>query len=162
VSARRPSDLPDFRKPPLSEVVLSIQFAPLQKFGNAHVGLFWRTVRSKYPKVTELPALAPAFETFGAPARQAPMVQFEQLFAAPMSRFWFEKEGEPDLMQLQQDRILHNWRKQKEDQVYPRYEKVRSVFEREVAAFTKFAADEGFGDIKPNQCEVTYVVLAKT
>jgi uncharacterized protein (TIGR04255 family) len=158
VQPARPSDLPDFKQPPLSEVVLSIQFAPLQKFGNAHVGLFWRTLRSRYPKVTELPALPAAFETFGAPARpMLPGFQFETLLAPPMSRYWFEKEGEPDLLQIQQDRLIHNWRRQNESQVYPRYERVRALFRKEMDAFTKFVATEGFGDIRPNQCEVTYV-----
>ena len=61
---RRP-DLPDFRRPPVSEVVLSIQFASLVKFQNYHVGLLWSWMRERYPKVTEHPPLNAAYEKFG-------------------------------------------------------------------------------------------------
>jgi uncharacterized protein (TIGR04255 family) len=155
-AASRPPGLPDFKRPPIDEVVLSIQFASLENFKAAHVGLFWKTFRAKYPKVTEQGQLAPAFETFGTPsAPTAPSIQFLQ--SPMMSRFWFEKEGAPDLMQLQQDRIIHNWRKKEREAIYPRYEAIRRGFESEIAIFTKFLKAESLGELRPNQCEVTYI-----
>ena len=37
----RPEDLPDFRDPPLVEVVLGVQFATVAGFGSVHAGLLW-------------------------------------------------------------------------------------------------------------------------
>ena len=60
-------------------------------------------------------------------------------------------------MQLQPDRIIHNWRKRTPEHVYPRYETVRRRFESDLGAFTKFLALEELGEFRPNQCEVTYI-----
>lgn len=124
VSRARPSELPDFKRPPIDELVLSIQFASVAKFKSAHVGLLWRSFRSKYPEVTEQPPIQAAFETFGTPSSAPHAIRFQAFPSPPMPRFWFEKAGRPDLLQLQQDRILHNWRKREEDPIYPRFEAI--------------------------------------
>jgi len=154
----RPSDLPDFERPPVAEVVLSIQFAPLDKMRNFHIGLLWEKFRSQYPDVSEHGTINPAFEAFGAQQLQGspPALRIEQFLTPPMPRYWFEKVGLPDLLQLQQDRIIHNWRKQETNTTYPRYEAIRARFENEVNTFVSFLKDYGLGDLKPNQCEVTY------
>jgi uncharacterized protein (TIGR04255 family) len=154
---KRPTDLPNFKRPPVSEVVLSIQFASLEDFKSVHVGLFWRVVRSKYPKVSEQAPINPTFETFGARTAISPGVQFATFLSPPMPRYWFEKEGEPWLLQIQQDRIVYNWRQQEPQSVYPHYEAIRDRFAREVDVFSKFLQAEMLGEMRVNQCEVTYV-----
>ena len=72
-------------------------------------------------------------------------------------RFWFEKADEPSLLQVQQDRIIHNWRKRERQPIYPRYEAIRRSFEGEVSAFIKFLKAEQLGELRPNQCELTYI-----
>jgi uncharacterized protein (TIGR04255 family) len=153
----RPTDLPDFESPPISEVILSIQFATIDKMKSAHVGLLWARLRPEYPDVTEQATIGAVFETFGTtPQAGAPMVQFEQFLSPPMPRYWFERSGTPDLLQVQQDRIIHNWRKQEDEQIYPRYETLRERFRSEVEQFTAFLKEENLGELRPNQCEVTY------
>jgi uncharacterized protein (TIGR04255 family) len=154
--ASRPPGLPDFTSPPIEEVVLSIQFASLTRLRGPQIGLFWKGIRTKYPDVTEHPPISAAFETFGTPPAQVlPTIQFSP--TPPTSRFWFDKGGGPDLLQIQQDRIIHNWRKREKDQIYPRYESVRRQFKSEVAMFSKFLVAEQLGELRPNQCEVTYI-----
>src|ERR1035437_4694270 len=97
----RPKTLPNFRTPPVNEVVLSLQFATLDKLKSPYVGLFWKSLRSRYPNISEQPPVAPAFETFGAPEMQRMGISIQALLAPPMPRFWMEKEGQPDLLQLQ-------------------------------------------------------------
>src|SRR6266536_5879861 len=154
----RPHGLPDFRRPPIDELVLSIQFGSLTKFRSGHIGVLWNEFRREYPKMTEQMPLLPAFETFGVPP-QAPVsgIQIENLLASPMSRFWFEEANGYELIQIQQDRVIHNWRKRDEQQRYPRYETIRDRFRIEVERFTKFVSDENLGEVKPNQCEVSYI-----
>src|SRR6266478_6911670 len=103
----RPSDLPDFDRPPVNEVILSIQFAALEKMKSAHIGLLWARFRAQYPDVIEQGPINAVFETFGAPPLPGPPIRFEQFLSPPMPRYWFEKSGTPDLLQVQQDRIIH-------------------------------------------------------
>ena len=153
----RPKNLPDFKKPPINEVILSFQFASLEKLKGPYVGLFWKSLRSQYPDISEQPEVAPVFETFGAP-EGARLIAFQAFSSPPTPRFWLQKEGLPDLLQIQRDRIMHNWRWMPE-KVYPRYEKVRSKFEKEVQKFEDFLKAERLGKLDINQCEVTYVNL---
>lgn len=155
----RPGHLPNFKKPPINEVVLSIQFASLANLKSPHIGLFWRSVRSTYPDISEQGEVPPVFETFGTPAAQRPTVSFQALLSPPMPRFWLQKEGMPDLLQVQRDRLMHNWRKTAENVVYPRYEKVRARFEQEIKKFSDFLETEKIGKLEVNQCEVTYINL---
>ena len=52
-------------------------------------------------------------------------------------------------MQIQQDRIVHNWRRREAEQEYPRYEAIRESF-RLSAEFQRFLSDENVGKITPN------------
>lgn len=154
----RPADLPDFKRPPISEAVLSMQFASLTKLQNVHMGLLWNRIRSKYPKVTEQAPIAPVFETFGSSAALSEQrLQIEALLSPPVHRYWFEEESGGELLQFQQDRIIHNWRRGSSTGEYPRYETVRAHFGSDLAAVIEFLHDEGLGEIRPNQCELTYV-----
>lgn len=152
----RPTDLPDFERPPINEVILSIQFDSLRKFGNAHVGRLWNEFRAEYPKISEQAPLPPVFETFGV-LQPPPGMKLEAFLSPPMSRYWFEASDEVELIQIQQDRILHNWRKRQATQEYPHYEAIRNRFEADVKRFEEFLKSNNLGEIRPNQCEVTYV-----
>ncbi len=156
---RPPRELPDFARPPLTEVVLSIQFASLVNLKGLHLGLFWRKFRKQYPDVSEQPPIQTSFETFGTPQLSRPTFQFQTLLSPPMPRYWFEKTGAPDLLQIQHDRIIHNWRMGDNAVAYPRYEKIKAKFQKECEAFSKWLDDERLGEIRPNQCEVTYTNL---
>lgn len=153
----RPADLPNFEKPPLTEVALCVQFDTLAAFTNLHAGLIWAECRGDYPVASEKPAIPPQFETFGG-SGVAPLMPFR--FAAysepPTSRFWFEETSGVDLVQIQNDRIVHNWRR-RDGYQYPRYETIVERFEAEYRKFAKFVEREGLGDLRPNQCEITYI-----
>jgi uncharacterized protein (TIGR04255 family) len=156
-SRRRPPGLPDFKFPPVTEVVLSVQFAPSSLFRSVHAGLYWNEIRSEYPKVSEQAPIAPAFETFGATPMLSPVFQVQAMFGPPMARHWFETDDGEHLVQLQPDRILHNWRQRSPEMEYPRYESLRAKFKGEVDKLIAFFRNEGLGEIRPNQCEVTYI-----
>lgn len=152
---QRPA-LPDFARPPLDEVVLSIQFADLP-LKNFHAGLMWLKVRDRYPTVEEQAPISPAFETFGVlrPAPQMSEVQF--MAADAMIRYWFVSVDGKQLLQLQRDRFIHNWRVRGPEDEYPRYEPLRAAFESEILIFQDFLKEYGLGEIRCNQCEVTYI-----
>jgi hypothetical protein len=49
----RPIDLPDFTNPPVTEVVLGVQFNSIERFLAPHVGLFWQRLVPEFPDVEE-------------------------------------------------------------------------------------------------------------
>lgn len=152
----RPGDLPDFRHPPLVETVLSLQFKPLERFSLVHVGLLWHQFRSKFPLIEEHSPLPVARESFEAASHGQIEVSIEE--GPPVPRVWFLNESETELIQIQADRFIHNWRKAGNAAIhYPRYEHVRSKFRDEVEDFQQFLSDEKLGQIVIDQCEVTYV-----
>jgi uncharacterized protein (TIGR04255 family) len=125
----------------------------------AHFGVFWTRIRGRYPKVSEQPPLEPVFETFGGTAIR-PMLQqirINTLLKPPVPRFVFEAAEGQDLVQVQQDRIMHNWRRVQDSDVYPRYESVRAHLKADIDEFSAFLAEEKLGEFKPNQCEVAYI-----
>jgi len=153
--------LPSFRVPPINELVLSLQFATLSNLRTAHIGLFWELIRSKYSVTSEQTPLPPFFETFGGTRiEQNPTLRIETLFVPPFPRFWFENTQTGDLLQIQQDRFIRNWRQSPENsRIYPRYEAVRDAFAGEAHQFEDWLGKEGLGQVLPNQCEVTYINL---
>ena len=153
----RPANLPDFRKPPVTEVVLSIQFASPPNLRVVHAGLYWESIRSKYPKTSEQPPIMPVFEICGGVPAQQPVFQLQTVFGYSMPRFWFESTEGDHLVQLQQDRILHNWRRRSPEMEYPRYERLRENFVAEIDKLSDLFHRERIGEIQPNQCEVTYI-----
>jgi uncharacterized protein (TIGR04255 family) len=155
-ASHRTPGLPNFTRPPVTEVVLSIQFAALPAMRSVHAGLYWQEIRTQYPKTSEQGPIAPAFETFGG-TPTTPSVQVQALLVPPLPRYWFETENGEHLVQLQPDRIIHNWRQRNPEMQYPRYETVREKFAPEVDKLAAFLRKEQIGEIRPNQCEVTYI-----
>jgi uncharacterized protein (TIGR04255 family) len=153
----RPSDLPDFSNPPVVETVLSVQFDRLFAARTAHFGLYWNEIRDRFPIAEERGELPPVVERLPDLASPGVGIQFEALQAPPTPRFWFTNEGGTELIQIQKDRFIKNWRKVGEGDEYPRYESVREGFERDFSSFCDFVTRHQLGAIRINQCEVTYI-----
>jgi uncharacterized protein (TIGR04255 family) len=148
--------LPEFENPPVTEVALSVQFEALSNLRTPQIGLLWQQFRDRFPKTEEHPPLEPLLERFGVPTTSG-VVRFQMLSALPVPRCWFLNEHGTELVQIQQDRFVHNWRKVGDQDTYPRYERVRKTFEGELKRFSEFLVGERIGELNPNQCEVTYV-----
>lgn len=151
----RSADLPDFESPPVTEVALSVQFAPLTSLRAAHLGLFWAQFRERFPQTQEHPPVPPVVERFGPLSR--PKVGVRLQAGIPLPRCWFLNQKGTELIQVQQDRFVHNWRKVGQGDQYPRYEHIRRAFETELATFEGFLLRESLGVLTPTQCEITYI-----
>jgi hypothetical protein len=78
MTSRPLADLVDFDSPPVTEVVLGVQFNSLERFLSPHLGLVWSEFKQEFPIVEEHPYLPPTFETFGAlPAFMIPSMNFQ-------------------------------------------------------------------------------------
>jgi len=155
----RPEHLPDFREPPLIEVVLGVQFGTVAGFRIVHAGLLWQEYRRQFPHCTEQPPLDPAFETVGPFGSSDRGLRIEVTSGAPMARLWFINEDQTQLIQFQPDRFIYNWRKAgtTSGAGYPRYEAIRGRFMEQYQRLKAFLRSHSLEDLAPNQCEVTYV-----
>jgi uncharacterized protein (TIGR04255 family) len=149
--------LPDYAKPPVSEVALSIQFAQIDKLRTYHSGLLWQSFKDDLPSVIEQASMPPNFEVFGTQLPAIAQVQFQLLSTPPLPRYWFVSKDETELLQVQQDRLIYNWREREGAGVYPRYEYLRSKLISATERFTHFISEGDLGEIQINQAEITYV-----
>lgn len=151
-------DFPDFDNPPVVETVLSVQFEKLPAMRSVYFGLFWQRVRDRFPDTQDRPALDPVIEQDNETLSQPVQLRFEVRETSSPQRLWLLNKTGTEMMQIQNDRFIKNWRKTDEEQEYPRYEPViRPAFERDFRGFQAFLTDEGLGEARVNQCEVTYV-----
>jgi len=153
----RPHDLPDFENPPVVETVLAVQFRPLRRMRAAHFGLFWNEIRGLFPVTEERPPLDPVLERFPGPVNRPLPLRPPPGGPPPLPRVWYIHRNQNELLQLQADRLIRNWRKIGDEDAYPRYEIVRQRFDEDFKLFQRFAAREDLGPIEVNQCEITYV-----
>jgi uncharacterized protein (TIGR04255 family) len=149
--------LPEFDKPPVIEVALGVQFDPLFGVGSSEIVEFWADkIRSRFPKAETAPPIAPAVEWFGVAGAPVQLsVQFGPI--GTQERWLFADAGTNQLVQVQQDRFVRNWRKIGSADSYPRYPTIRKGFEEDFRAFSGFLQDHDIKAPVPNQCEVTYV-----
>lgn len=155
---QEPDHLPEFERPPLVEVVLGVQFDSLPSLTSARMGAFWQTIRKSFPKTEDRPPLPTTFEVLPG-AEGFAEVQFS--FGVPMdashTRAWFVSADGHEVLQLQHDRLLCNWRRASPSSEYPRYPRLRQRFAELVAGFEAYLAAEQLGSPRYNQCEVAYI-----
>lgn len=143
--------LPSFAMPPVVEVAVGIEFLQLPGLGTIQlVGLhdLWR---DRFPKIQEQPALPPA--AFSG------SIGFQfQVSNLPAIRVWMMNDDEDELLQVQNDRLLLNWRRAlDDDRNYPRYDHLLDVYTRVFAEFQERVKASPFGTFRPQAAVVTYV-----
>lgn len=151
------SDLPEFLRPPVVEVVLAVQAAGAA-FSEPRFDGAWSDILSRFPNIRAQPALPPIREEFGPPAVGA--FSALQLFALPGMLYVLSSDDGRRLVQVQPDRIAVNWRKAQADDEYPRYRVLVDEFERTLLLLST-AAPNGDG-ARYDWVEVTYVNHVET
>src|SRR3712207_1748974 len=108
------ADLPEFEKPPVVEVALSIKFKTLS-LTSAHIGLLWERFRSDFPRVEDQPPIDLPLETERerVPAQLSGQLK---LLSLPRMRSWFVSSSGTQLIQVQHDFFAHNWRRNETDE----------------------------------------------
>ena len=136
-----------FENPPISEVVMGVYFsAPVLDFRNQHIGLLWSKIREQFPIVEQKHTLG------GIEALRMPR---EEPF--PMPRYWFISDDGIDLLQVQRNALLVNWRNR--DVKYPGFQEyLKPKFDKCFMDFSEFIQDEaGASDVTIDICELTYI-----
>jgi uncharacterized protein (TIGR04255 family) len=150
------SGLPDFLQPPVDEVALSLQFSQIRGFGVPHFGLYWERIRGDYPRFDVRSPIANVTEQLASGTNVGRQIGLE-LLKAPEIRCWYLDQSQSQLIQVQHDRFVHNWRKVIGTEVYPRYPVLRERLEGEWGRFCDFLKEEHLEVPTINQCEVLYV-----
>ena len=135
--------LPDYKSPPVIEVVCGISFDTINEFKGPHLGLFWNKVRNNFPVCEHAQRLG----------TKDLKIDFKDF----MPRMWFISEDGNTLIQLQNDKFYFNWRKQQKELNYPRYDKIIKYFKDNLDNLQNFLVEENLGIIKPIECELTYI-----
>ncbi len=145
----------EFEEPPVSEVAVGVQFEPLPELGPLQCGAFWNEVRAEYPETQLQPALQPQIERLDD--GQVQLVANVIGIGVPPIRSWLITADGSKLLQLQNDRFIHNWRKLRGGQEYPRYSALEGAFAREWGRFESFLLNRRIAKPSVVQAELTYV-----
>jgi len=146
----------NYARPPVVETILGVQFDPLQRFSNAHQGLFWECLGADWPELTDSAPLEPQFEQFTEESSWVPPGIAFRIAQTVPSRLQIKNQDENRLIQLQNGRLHLNWLGHGGAD-YPRFEQVLTEFERIVERFRDFVVGRNLGEFRPNQWEVTYL-----
>ena len=134
-----------YENPPIDEIVCGILFDSITGLQSGHLGILWQKFRPDFPGVEDQNLLAPLSK--------------EDLSnrGALLPRVWFVHKNENELIQVQFNRFVHNWRKRRPDDEYPGYAAVIENFEKYLSRFREFLAEEKLGNLVASQYELTYI-----
>ena len=137
--------------PPVNEVVLTTYFDPVLKdLKNEHIGLFWSSIASQFPRVEQKPPLSISNDQDDA------IVSPDEFF--PMPRFWFISRDSSEVVQVHKQAFTYNWRNIREA-AYPGFhERIKPAFDTYSDKFVRFLREftDGASPVV-SRCELTYV-----
>ncbi|HYF50752.1 MAG TPA: TIGR04255 family protein [Planctomycetota bacterium] len=139
---------PEFKDPPVSEVVCGVHFQVKQRLRTVDIGRFWSRIRQDFPKVEEQ---QPLFDLVG---------DRDQVFdIPPIRRVWMISDDAHWLIQLQENRFYLNWRKLEGSAAapYPRYPTVLNRFQQMWSDFKQWLNEEKIDGLEELKYELTYV-----
>ena len=137
-----------YENPPINEIVFDILFDSIKGLRTGHFGILWQKFRPDFSETEDQNLVAPV-----------PTEDFETSDKLPLPRVWFIHKNENEVVQVQRNRFVHNWRKKQPDDEYPGYQKVIENFERYLSRFQEFLAEENLENLVGKQYELTYIDL---
>lgn len=140
-----PTPLPSYDAPPVIEFVAGVQFEELTGWLTTHFGRFWAEVAADYPKTDDQP-----------PILDVDAVELT-LRLPPSRRVFLISADDNYLVQLQSNRFHCNWRRVREADVYPRFDRLFARFQDMWQKFLDFAKRTGLAAVVPRKYELTYV-----
>ena len=147
----------DFVRPPVIETTLGVHFKRIREVTTAHLGLFWEFLgREHWPRLRELPAIAPWIEDFGVSPTTPLQFSFEQM-ERPEIRLRLDTPGRDRVVQIQPNLLLTQWVRVG-DAPYPKYEDAtKPAFVGVFSKWCDFLARYELPEPEPVQWEITYI-----
>jgi uncharacterized protein (TIGR04255 family) len=148
--------LPKFKNPPVIEVVLGVQFDPIDIKG-VHFGWYWKERLggewNQFRDAERLPEHAVNFGKVRGFRLPKFSVQFQSKPVA--NRLQVTPVSGDRMIQVQNTHFVYNWIRKNGS--YPSYDVVRREFDKRIEDFRAFVSDAGLGELRQNHWEVTYV-----
>ena len=132
-----------YKNPPIDEIVCSVLFDSIEGLRAGHLGFLWQKFRNEFPVIDDQNLIGPVSEE-----------DLNNRGTPPLPRVWFVHEYENELIQVQFNRFIHNWRKRRPNDEYPGYKTVIGNFERYLSCFQDFLTEERLGGITLNRYEL--------
>lgn len=142
---------PHYQRPPVVEVVCGVQFSGAEGWRTPHFGNFWQQIQDEYQEFEDRPPLERIQLDHSTPA------QPRLTTLPPLRRVFYIQPPGNFLIQLQPNRILHNWRKIHDSDEYPRYGIAYSKFLNAWAALKGFASSARLSEPLPEFFELAYI-----
>ena len=150
--------LPEFEDPPVIEVVIGVQFAPLQVFSGAHAGWFWKQfLGDGWDSAVEVPRVQDAYEKFVDERQFMPPIGITFRGPRETERTQIMSSTTGRMIQIQDTRFILNWRMTTFAPIYPSFESLKGEFFDHLNSFGRFAEVAGTPNLELNQWEVVYV-----
>lgn len=147
---------PHFRRPPILEQAISLNFERLPEFDSVDFGLFWHEIRDQFPRADTAPRTAAPVESFEG-IETSMMLSLVQPLQLPRSLFRNDANGE--LVQVQDDSFGFNWIKASDGSQYPRFEQTSGRLWELYGLFTSYLQKRHNRSPALRQCELTNVNL---
>ena len=150
----RHSPPPEYARPPVVEVALAIEFEQTVNFRALDLGRLAAAWADILPQAEERPLLP----RMGLPSEDLLDTLFEiEETASNPPRLWLQNDTGDQVLQIQHDRLVVNWRKGHLGHPYPRYETIRETLRDAWQRWAAVCADLGHDEPKPFLCEIQYV-----
>ena len=137
-----------YESPPIDEIICGVRFGSIERLRSGHLGILWQKFREDFPNIEDQNLVGPV-------SRE----DSENPNNILLPRVWFIHDNDNELIQVQYNRFLHNWRKRRSDDEYPGYDKIVENFEKYLSLFREFLAEENLGNLLTKEYELSYVDL---
>jgi uncharacterized protein (TIGR04255 family) len=155
VALRIRATLASYKRPPITEVVVAVAFAPLPGWTSATPGRIWEHLfRGDFPTLEDQPPYDPPVERFGIAGGPGLSISLTE---TPPVRLWMRSEDGSQLLQLQPDWFAANWIRVKPEMQYGRWPERRAAFEQAFSRLDEFLQADAGTPLEPAQVEVTYI-----
>ena len=137
-----------YENPPIDEIICGIRFGSIEQLRSGHLGILWQKFRRDFPNIED--------QNLVGPVSRGDSENSNNIL---LPRVWFIHENENELIQVQYNRFLHNWRKIRLDDEYPGYDKIIENFEKYLSRFREFLVEENLGNLVTKEYELSYIDL---
>ncbi|MCY3826204.1 MAG: TIGR04255 family protein [Candidatus Dadabacteria bacterium] len=141
-----------FQNPPINELIITTYFnPPISNLRNEHIGIFWSRIKEDFPESSQ----------------QIPIGGAEGIVdvnneISPMPRYWFISKDKINLLQVQKNALMLNWRRKETD--YPRFNAcLKPAFDKYFSMFSEFVRNHtDTPELTIDLCQLTYINVIKS
>jgi uncharacterized protein (TIGR04255 family) len=145
-----------FTSPPVVEIVVGVAFDGLSAEMGALLSALWKErLRNEFPVLQQQPPYSPPDEQFPSSGRALSITL--NLVPVPNVRLWAQSSDGQRLVQLQPGWFAYNWRQLSPREEWSRWKDRRNEFRTYFDTLSQYLTQEGAGQPKIRQCEVTYI-----